>query len=84
MKIFLTIVTTIILMSLNSVFAESIAVKVLETNRMIKCSSEPVTKYVPIKGFHNSSLFYAVLINHKEKKYQLISDDNNNIKCVFN
>ena len=84
MKIFLTIVTTIILMSFNSVFAESIAVKVLETNRMIECSSKPITKYVPIKGFHNSSLFYAVLINHKEKKYQVISDDNNNLKCVFN
>ena len=84
MKIFLTIVTTIILMSFNSVFAESIAVKVLETNRMIECSAEPVIKYIPIKGMGNSSLMYAVLINHKEKKYQLVSDDNNNLKCVFN
>ena len=73
MKIFITIIMSFILMSFNSVIAESIAVKVLETNRMIECSSKPVTKYVPIKGFHNSSLFYAVLINHKEKKYQLIS-----------
>ena len=84
MKIFITIIMSFILMSFNSVIAESLAVKVLETNRMIECSSKPVTKYVPIKGFHNSSLFYAVLINHKEKKYQLISDDSNNIKCVFN
>ena len=81
---FIIAMLTFTLLSFNSAFAESTAVKVLETNRMIECSSKLVTKYVPIKGFHNSSLFYAVLINHKEKKYQLISDENNKLKCVFN
>ena len=80
---FLTVLITIILMSFNSVFAESLD-NSLKNKNTIECSAEPITKYVPIKGFHNSSLFYAVLINHKEKKYQLVSDDNNNLKCVFN
>ena len=83
MKFIITIFT-FTLFGFNSAFAESTAVKILKTNRMIECSSKPVTKYVPIKGFHNSSLFYAVLINHKEKKYRLISDENHNLKCIFN
>ena len=71
-------------MSFNSVFAEESAGKSLKNKNTIECSAEPVIKYIPIKGIDNSSLMYAVLINHKEKKYQLISDDNNNVKCIFN
>ena len=69
-------------MCLNSAFASNN--KSLKNKNTIECSAEPVIKYIPIKGIDNSSLMYAVLINHKKKKYQLISDDNKNIKCVFN
>lgn len=71
-------------MSFNSVFAEESLDNPLENKNTIECSSEPVIKYIPIKGMDKSSLMYAVLINHKKKKYQLVSDDNNNLKCVFN
>ena len=71
-------------MSFNSVFAVESKDKSLKNKNTIECSSEPVIKYIPIKGMDNSSLMYAVLINHKKKKYQLVSDDNNNLKCVFN
>ena len=84
MKMFFTIITSIILLSFNSVFAEESADKSLKNKNTIECSAEPVIKYIPIKGMDNSALMYAVLINHKEKKYQLISDKNNNIKCIFN
>ncbi|MDC0531417.1 hypothetical protein OAO48_04540 [Alphaproteobacteria bacterium] len=84
MKMFFTIIISFILMSFNSVFAEESLDNSLENKNTIECSSEPVIKYIPIKGMDNSSLMYAVLINHKKKKYQLVSDDNNNLKCVFN
>ena len=71
-------------MSLNSVFASNNGDKSLKNKNTIECSDEPVIKYIPIKGMDNISLMYAVLINHKKKKYQLISDKNNNIKCIFN
>ena len=71
-------------MSYNSVFAEDNKNKHLQNKNTIDCSAEPVIKYIPIKGIDNSALMYAVLINHKKKKYQLISDKNNNIKCIFN
>ena len=38
----------------------------------------------PLEFLVLSSLFYAVLINPKENKYQLISDVNGKIKCVLN
>ena len=71
-------------MSYNSVFAEDNKSKHLQNKNTIDCSAEPVIKYIPIKGLDNSSLMYAVLINHKEKKYQLIVDDKDYIKCIFN
>ena len=84
MKIYFTIIISIILMSFNSVFAAEIANKSSKNKNIIECSTEPVIKYIPIKGMDNSALMYAVLINHKNKKYQLISDRNNNMKCIFN
>ena len=84
MKTFLTIIISIVLMSFNFVFAADNVDKSLMNKNTIECSAKPVIKYIPIKGMDNSSLMYAVLINHKEKKYQLISDKNNNLKCVFN
>ena len=78
----LIIFISFFLMSFNSVFAAEASNKPLKNT--IECSAEPVIKYIPVKGMDNSSLMYAVLINHKEKKYQLISDKNNNLKCVFN
>ena len=71
-------------MGFNSVFAAESLDNSLMNKNTIECTSEPVIKYIPIKGMDNSSLMYAVLINHKKKKYQLISDKNNNIKCIFN
>ena len=71
-------------MSFNFVFATESPDKSLKNKNAIQCFAEPVIKYIPIKGMDNSALMYAVLINHKEKKYQLISDKNNNLKCVFN
>ena len=71
-------------MSYNSVSAEDNKNKHLQYINTIDCSAEPVIKYIPIKGLDNSSLMYAVLINHKEKKYQLIVDDKDYIKCIFN
>ena len=71
-------------MGFNSVFASNSDDKSLKNKNTIECSSEPVIKYIPVKGMDNSALMYAVLINHKKKKYQLISDKNNNIKCIFN
>ena len=82
MKMFSTILILFISMGFNSVFATESLDKSLKN--IIECSAEPVIKYIPIKGMDNSSLMYAVLINHKKKKYQLISDDNDNLKCVFN
>ena len=84
MKMFFTIIISFILMGFNSVFAEESADKSLKNKNTIECSAEPVIKYIPIKGMDNSALMYAVLINHKEKKYQLISDKNNNLKCIYN
>ena len=84
MKMFFIIIISFILMGFNSVFATESLDKSLKNKNIIECSAEPVIKYIPIKGMDNSSLMYAVLINHKEKKYQLISDKNNNIKCIFN
>ena len=71
-------------MNFNSAFAAESVNKSLENKNVLDCFVEPVIKYIPIKGMDNSSLMYAVLINHKKKKYQLISDKNNNIKCIFN
>ena len=71
-------------MSFNSVFASESLDNSLMNKNTIESNSEPVIKYIPIKGIDNSSLMYAVLINHKKKKYQLISDNKNNLKCVFN
>ena len=84
MKMFFTIIISFVLIGFNSVFAEESADKSLKNKNTIECSAEPVIKYIPIKGMDNSALMYAVLINHKEKKYQLITDNNNNIKCVYN
>ena len=80
----LMIFVSFFLMSFNSVFAADAFDKTLKNKNTIQCSSEPVIKYIPIKGMNNSALMYAVLINHNEKKYQLISDKNNNIKCIVN
>ena len=84
MKLLFTIIISFILMSYNSVFAKDNLNKRFENKNTIDCSAEPVIKYIPIKGLDNSSLMYAVLINHKEKKYQLIVDEKNYIKCIFN
>lgn len=84
MKIFFTIIISFILLNFNSVFAAESADKSLRIKNTVECSAQPIIKYIPIKGMDNSSLMYAVLINHKKKKYQLISDKNNNLKCVFN
>jgi hypothetical protein len=84
MKTYFTIIISIILMGFNSVFAAESFDKSLKNKNTIECSAEPVIKYIPIKGMDNSALMYAVLINHKEKKYQLISDKSNNLKCIFN
>ena len=81
---FSTIMISLILMNFNSVFASNSEDKSLKNKNAIECTAEPVIKYIPIKGMYNSALMYAVLINHKKKKYQLISDKNNNIKCIFN
>ena len=81
---FSTIIISLTLISFNSVFASDSENKSLKNKNIIECSSEPIIKYIPIKGVDNSALMYAVLINHKKKKYQLISDKNNNIKCIFN
>ena len=81
---FSTIIISFILTGFNSVFASESLDNSLKNKHTIECSAEPVIKYIPIKGMDNSSLMYAVLINHKKKKYQLISDKNNNIKCIFN
>jgi hypothetical protein len=71
-------------MGFNSVFAAENLDKSVKNKNSIECSPKPIIKYIPIKGMDNSSLMYAVLINHKEKKYQLISNKNNNLKCIFN
>ena len=84
MKIFFTIIISFFLLSFNSVFAAESLENSLKNKNTIECSAEPIIKYIPIKGVDNSALMYAVLINHKKKKYQLISDKNNNIKCIFN
>ncbi len=84
MKLLFTVIISFIQMSYNSVFAEDNKNKHLQNKNTIDCSAEPVIKYIPIKGLDNNSLMYAVLINHKEKKYQLIVDDKNYIKCIFN
>ena len=84
MKKFLTVSIFLILMSLNSVIASESVDKLFKNKNTIDCSAKAVIKYVPIKGIDNRSLMYAVLINHKEKNYQLISDENNNVKCIFN
>ena len=81
---FLTIIISLTLTSVNSVFASDSENKSLKNKNAIECSTEPIIRYIPIKGVDNSALMYAVLINHKKKKYQLISDKNNNIKCIFN
>ena len=67
-------------MGFDSVFAAESLDNFLKNKNTVECSTEPVIKYIPIKGIDNSSLMYAVLINHKKKRYQLISDKNNNIK----
>lgn len=84
MKLLFTVIISFILMSYNSVFAKDYKNKPRDNKNTIDCSAEPVIKYIPIKGLDNSSLMYAVLINHKEKKYQLIVDDKDYIKCIFN
>ncbi len=84
MKMFSTIIISFILIGFNSVFAAESLDNSLMNKNTIECTSEPVIKYIPIKGMDNSSLMYAVLINHQKKKYQLVSDKNNNIKCIFN
>ena len=84
MKILFAVSTLLIWGILNSVFAQQEWSQSIEMNKMIKCSVKPIIKYVPINGFENSSLIYAVLINPKENKYQLISDFNGKIKCVLN
>ena len=84
MKIFSTVIISFILIGFNSVFAAESLDKSQKNKNIIECSAEPVIKYIPIKGLDNSSLMYAVLINHKEKKYQLIVDDKDYIKCIFN
>ena len=84
MKIFFTIIISFFLLSFNSVFAAESLENPLKNKNTIECSAEPIIKYIPIKGVDNSALMYAVLINHKKKKYQLISDKNNNIKCIVN
>ena len=84
MKLIFTVIISFILMSYNLVFAADNANKRLDNKNTINCTAEPVIKYIPIKGLNNSSLMYAVLINHKEKKYQLIVDEKNYIKCIFN
>lgn len=84
MKIFSTVIISFILIGFNSVFAAESLDKSQKNKNIIDCSAQPVIKYIPIKGMDNSSLMYAVLINHTEKKYQLISDKNNNILCIFN
>ena len=84
MKTFSTVIISFILIGFNSVFAAESLDKSQKNKNIIECSAEPVIKYIPIKGMDNSSLMYAVLINHKKKKYQLISDENDNLKCVFN
>ena len=84
MKLLFTVIISFILTNYNSVFAEDNLNKRFENKNTIDCFVEPVIKYIPIKGLDNSSLMYAVLINHKEKKYQLIVDEKNYIKCIFN
>jgi len=84
MKLLSTFIISFILMSDNSVFAAESLENSLKNKNTIECSAEPIIKYIPIKGMDNSALMYAVLINHKKKRYQLISDKNNNIKCIFN
>lgn len=84
MKLFFKIIILSVLVSLNPVFAADSLYQSQNNKNIIECSAEATIKYVPIKGLDNSSLMYAVLINPKEKKYRLITDNNNNIKCVFN
>ena len=67
MKMFTTIIISLILISFNSVFASNSKDKSLKNKNTIECSSEPVIKYIPIKGMDNSALMYAVLINHKKR-----------------
>ena len=83
MKIFLIIIISFILIGFNSAVEASSKEKILKNNNTIDCSAEPVIRYIPIKGINNSSLMYAVLINHKERQYQLISNKKN-LKCIFN
>ena len=71
MKMFFTIITSFILMGFNSVFAAESLDNSLMNKNTIECTSEPLIKYIPIKGMDNSSLMYAVLINHKKKEISI-------------
>ena len=68
MKIFFTIIISFVLLNFNSVFAEESLDNSLKNKNTIECSAKPIIKYIPIKGMDNSSLMYAVLINHKKKE----------------
>ena len=58
-------------MGFNSVFAAESLDNSLMNKNTIECTSEPLIKYIPIKGMDNSSLMYAVLINHKKKEISI-------------
>ena len=81
---FFTVIISFFLLYFNSVFAAESLNNFLKNKNAIECSAEPVIKYIPIKGIDNNSLMYAVLINYKKKQYQLISDNNDKLKCVYN